>query len=350
MTDRRTFFSVAGAAVLPALLPVAAAAESLTGSGTPPPEPLVWPVVRKAAPGVHAFDGHTDTIPDVVGRFGVSPSLVIFTEGNHLMALLSDDIVGAFPAWAKAQPAYADLATDNVVVVTLPQPTVVQIIRTGAVSFGNLTLDFSRTAGTFPDIVMGGLDPLQQLRKLGVLEPAARNFSKSRSLALLVRKGNPLGIRGLTDVARTRARFAQADSNEAAAQARSHFFVETLIGKSGSDAIFANEVEHFPGRLGITHRDVPEMIARNYADVGFSPYHLVNYWVQSFPDLFELVPIEGSERFPNFEAFAQVADAPRPRARAAFTEFFFSHARDAYPKYGFAHMSDDEFGKTVALN
>ncbi len=155
------------------------------------------------------------------------------------MALLSDDIFGAFPVWAKAQPKYADLATDNVVVVTLPQPTVVQIIRTGSVSFGNLTLDFSRASGYFPDIVMGGLDPLQQLRKLGVLESAARNFSKSRSLALLVRRGNPLGISGLADVARTRARFVQADSAEAAAQARSHVFVETLIGKAGSDAIFA---------------------------------------------------------------------------------------------------------------
>jgi hypothetical protein len=348
MTDRRTFFSLAGAAAaLPAFAPIAAASAPVGVAASP--TPLVWPVVKKPASGIHAFDGHTDTVPDVVGRFGVPPSLVIFTEGNHLMALLSDDIFGAFPAWAKAQPAYADLATENVIVVTLPQPTVVQIIRTGAVSFGNLTLDFSRAAGTFPDIVMGGLDPLQQLRKLGVLEPAARNFSKSRSLALLVRKGNPLGIHGLADVERTRARFAQADSNEVAAQARSRVFVETLIGKPGSDTIFANEVEHFPGRLGITHRDVPEMIARNYADVGFSPFHLVNYWVQLFPDLFEIVPIEGSERFANFEALAHVADPPRPRARAAFTEFFFSHARDAYPKYGFARMTDDEFGRTVAL-
>jgi hypothetical protein len=65
-----------------------------------PPEPLVWPVVTKLQPGIRSFDGHTDTVPDVVGRIGTPPSLVIFTEGNHLMALLSADIVGAFPAWA----------------------------------------------------------------------------------------------------------------------------------------------------------------------------------------------------------------------------------------------------------
>src|SRR5262249_29242249 len=84
-----------------------------------PPEPLVCPVATKLQPGIRSFDGHPDTVPDVVGRIGTPPSLVIFTEGNHLMALLSADIVGAFPAWAKPQPQYADLDLDNIVVVTL---------------------------------------------------------------------------------------------------------------------------------------------------------------------------------------------------------------------------------------
>src|SRR6185437_13389672 len=79
-----------------------------------PPEPLVWPVVTRLPPGVRSFAGHTDTVPDVVGRIGVPPSLVIFTEGNHLMVLLSDDIIGAFPSWAESQPQYADLNLDNI--------------------------------------------------------------------------------------------------------------------------------------------------------------------------------------------------------------------------------------------
>src|SRR5215472_2692383 len=55
-------------------------------------EPLVWPVVAKLPPGIPSFVGHTDTVPDVVGRVGTPPSLVIFTEGNHLLVLLGDDI------------------------------------------------------------------------------------------------------------------------------------------------------------------------------------------------------------------------------------------------------------------
>jgi hypothetical protein len=156
-----------------------------------PLEPLIWPVVTKLQPGIRSFDGHTDTVPDVVGRIGTPPSLVIFTEGNHLMALLSVDIVGAFPAWASANPQYANLDLHNIVVVTLPQPVVIEMIRTGGIALGNLTLDVSRKSGFYPDIVMAGPEPLREVRRLGVIEPQARFFSRNRGLALLVREGNP---------------------------------------------------------------------------------------------------------------------------------------------------------------
>jgi len=313
-------------------------------------EPLVWPVVTKLQPGAPAFAGHTDTVPDIVGRIGTPPGLAIFTEGNHLMALLSDDIVGAFPSWAKSQPRYAGLDLENIVVVTLPQPIVVQMIRTGAIALGNLTLDVSRSSGFYPDIVMGGPDPLRQLRELGVVEPRARFFSKNRGLALLVPKGNPLGIRGLADVTRSGARLAQPDSVEVAARVRYRAAVEELIGKPAAEAFFAAEVERFPGRIGITHRDVPEMIARGYADVGITQYHLVSHWTRIFPDHFELVPIAGAERIFVKIAMGRVVDPLRPRSLEAFEEFFFSQARDVYPRHDFARMNDGEYGASLALD
>ncbi|HWX64130.1 hypothetical protein, partial [Bradyrhizobium sp.] len=41
-----------------------------------PAEPLVWPVVTKSPPGIRSFAGHTDTVPDVVGRIGTPAGLV----------------------------------------------------------------------------------------------------------------------------------------------------------------------------------------------------------------------------------------------------------------------------------
>jgi len=310
----------------------------------------VWPIVTKLQDGIRSFAGHTNTVPDIVGRFGTPPSLVIFTEGNHLMALLSEEIVGAFPSWAKSRLPYADLNLDNIVVVTLPQPIVVQTVRTGAIALGNLTLEFTRASGFYPDIVMAGPAPLQALRKLGVVEPRAKFFSSNRGRALVVRKGNPLGIHGLADVTRTGVRVAQADSVEAGARAGNRAAIEALIGKPAADAFFTNEVEHFPGRLGITHRDVPEMIARGYADVGLTQYHLISFWVRTFPNHFELVPIEGAERFPVKIAFSRVIDPLRPRAREAFEEYFFARAREIYPKYDFTRLDDDEYGATLSID
>jgi hypothetical protein len=307
--------------------------------------------VTKLQPGIRSFAGHTDTVPDIVGRIGTPASLVIFTEGNHLMVLLSDDIVGAFPSWAKSQPQYADLDLDNIVVVTVPQPIVVQMIRSGGIALGNLTLDVSRKSGFYPDIVMGGPAPLRQLRKLGVIVPQARFFAKNRGFALLVRKGNPLGIHGLIDVVSTGARIALPDAvEEAGSRARDRAAVEELMGKSAADAYFAAEVPHFPGRIGIVHRDFPEMVARGYADVALAQYHLISYWTRIFPNRFELVPVSGAERFFVKIAFGRVIDPLRPRALRAFDEFFFSRAREVYPRYDLAHMSDEEYGAALVLD
>ena len=348
MKRRRFLGSVLSAVALgSAQAHTASAAES---NVRVPSEPLVWPIAARRRPGVPAFAGHTNTVPDIVGDIGTPPGLVIFSEGNHLMVLLSDDVLGAFPAWAQSQAQYADLDLKNILVVTLPQPIVVQMIRAGGIALGNLSLDVSRASGFYPDAVLGGADPLKQLRKLGVLEPQARFFSKNRGRALLVRKGNPLGIHGLVDVARTGARLAQADAIEAGARAGNRAAIEQLIGKSAADAFFASEVEAFPGRLGITHRDVPEMLARGYADVGLTQYHLISYWTRTFPSHFELVPIAGAARLSVQIAFGRVINALRPRALTAFEEFLFSRARDVYPRYDFARMADDEYGASLALD
>src|SRR5262245_38249383 len=348
MLRRRAFLATALTAIGFSHVQGAPAAEQRTDRQ--PLDPLVWPLIDGHQPGIRTFAGHANTVLDIIGRIGTPPSLVIYSEGNHLMVLLSQDILGAFRPWAKTQPQYAHLSLDNVVVVTMPQPIVVQMMRTGAVALGNLTLDVSRASGLYPDIVMAGPAPLRELRTLAAIEPQARYFSRNRGRALLVRKDNPLGIHSLADVARAGARVAQADSVEASARAGNRAAIEALIGKPAADGFFANEVEHFPGRLGITHRDVPEMIARGYADVGLTQYHLISYWARTFPNHFELVPILGAERFPVKIALGRVIGPQRPEAARAFEEFFFSRAQDVYPRYDFARMSNDEYGAALAVD
>jgi hypothetical protein len=312
------------------------------------PQPLVWPLAIGLQPGLRSFVGHADTVLDVIGSIGRPPSLVIFSEGNHLMVLASADIVGAFSAWARAQPKYADLNLDNIVLVTLPQPILLQMVKTGGVALGNLILQTDRGSGFYPDIFMGYPDPLRQLRRLGVVEPQARFFCKNRGVALLVRKGNPFGIRDLGSVVRPGVRMALPDAGDVRAQCRAA--ADALLGKAGADTLFASEVRTFPGRLGIMHRDLPEMVARDYADAAFTWHHLVSYWAHIFPDHFEAIAIPGAEPFFTQIALARVNDPLRSLATTAFDEFFFSRARDVYPQYEFARMSDDEYSKSLTLD
>jgi len=190
-----------------------------------------------------------------------------------------------------------------------------------------------------------------------LLEPAAPVYPLRRGSqvcfrgpALLVRKGNPLGIHGLAGIPRTGARIALADVAEAAARARYRATIDELIGKSAADAVFAAEAPTFAGRIGIVHRDLPEMVARGYADAAFTQYHLISYWTRIFPKHFELVPVSGAERFFVKIAFGRVVDPLHLRALRAFDEFFFGRAREVYPRYDFARMDDNEYGATLRLD
>jgi hypothetical protein len=49
-------------------------------------------------------------------------------------------------------------------------------------------------------------------------------------------------------------------------------------------------------------------------------------------------------------ALGRIIDPLRPRALEAFEEFFFSRARDVYPRYDLARMSDEEYGAPLALD
>ena len=58
----------------------------------------------------------------------------------------------------------------------------------------------------------------------------------------------------------------------------------------------------------------------------------------------------GAEPFATQIALARVNNPLRSGAMRAFDEFFFSRARDVYPRYDFARMSDNEYGATLKLD
>jgi hypothetical protein len=310
---------------------------------------VVWKPIVSTPAAIPGLDGHTDTVPDIVGRLGVPIDLAIFTEGNHFPALLGGEIIGPFRLWAQTQPRYAALPLDNIVVVTLPAPMIVEVLLGHGIAFGNMTLAVSRASGFYPDIVMGGAPPLKQLRRAGIVDDQAHVFARNRGLSLLVASGNPLAIDKLFDLERASIRVVLASENEPGARSQYLAALSALLGEQATQAILAHELTVFPGRLGIQHRDVLYAIATGKADVGIIFHHLARYFAETYPQHCSMVTVRGADQFSSTIAMVPLRDPLRSLASQAFSEFFLRVAREVYPRYGFASMAGTEYDIAIHL-
>ena len=311
---------------------------------------VIWKPMIQPPKGLTKLNGFTDCVPDIVGRLGDRVDLAIFSEGNHFPALLGRDILEGFRTWVAKEPGYARTAVDNIIIVTLPQPRIVEMIEAGGITLGNLTLSVNRECGFYPDLVMGGAAPLRALRRLGVVEPTARIFARNRGPALLVRAHNPDNITGLDDLTRPDIRLVLATAGEPGARNQYFAALEALLGSNGTSRARQREVLDFPGRLGIQHRDVLQALAIGAANVGIIFRHLAEYYASAYPDLCTMIPLPGAEQFSGTIALTTVERPIRVIAARAFTKFFLDNAREVYPQFGFASMSEADYGAQLTLD
>jgi len=317
--------------------------------GSPSPVLFEWPSPNRAASPMPWLRGHTDTLPDIVGRMEPDADLTIFTEGNHLMVVVPAALE-EFRAWCKAQPEYGNLRLENIVLVTLPQPMIVQAILTGGLGLGSAVLPVAPGRGIYPDMVMGGPLPLRKLRAAGKVEATARLFAKNRGLAMLVRAGNPLSITSLGDLGGKGRRVVLATPSEPGARNGYLDAIRELAGDAAVEDILRAEVASFTGRLGIQHRDVPFALAQDLADAGIIFRHLAEYYQRTYPEIFEAVPVDGAERFGGAVAAALTPEGVRRPAARAFLEFYQARARELYPPAGFARLEYPEFWRELDLD
>ncbi|MBO0755138.1 MAG: hypothetical protein J2P54_04710, partial [Bradyrhizobiaceae bacterium] len=132
------------------------------------------------------LEGFTDALPDFVGPIDGSAELTIFTEGNHFPVLLPL-VFNRFPAWCESTKA-CHVDPRRILVVTLPQAMIVDILTKGGVQLGNAVIPVSRAQGIFPNLIMGGEEALHHLADAGIAERHATIFARHRGLGLLVRK------------------------------------------------------------------------------------------------------------------------------------------------------------------
>jgi hypothetical protein len=122
-----------------------------------------------------------------------------------------------------------------------------------------------------------------------------------------------------------------------------------MLGGGATESILVRETGMFPGRLGIQHRDVLHALVAGEADAGIIFHHLARYFANAYPQVCAMVTVPRAEQFSSTIAMASVIDPLRAKAAKAFAEYFLRVAPTVYPRYGFATITDAEYGAPLTL-
>ena len=246
--------------------------------------PLPWPSEAAKYPddNVRAFLAPASNVVLDFHGDPVKADLVVFSDGNHHMALEA-----AVRAFLDANPDVGD-----VFYTTTPPAPLVDALTGNGLVLGNLCI--SRK----PDVFIGPRKILEGLVDSGYVtrhEP----FAESRGNVLLVRKGNPKGIESVADllsddvILTCSNPVTEKASFEVYKEAISNMAQDTGINK---DALVTKLSVAGPKTVHsktIHHREVPELIAASEADAAVIYYHLALRYTRIFPDVFDLLDIGG---------------------------------------------------------
>lgn len=217
----------------------------------------------------------------------VRAQLVVFSDGNHHMAL--EECLRSFLA---AHPAVAD-----VFYATTPPGILLKLIELGSLRLGNLTVAVQ------PHVFISPPDILEQLVRRGLMQ-AHVPFMQSRGNVLLVRKGNPKRIQGIADLLRDDVRlFISNPATEAASYVVYRDTILNLARAAGLDmgkleALLAGGPPRLVHGETIHHREAPQALAGDRADVAVVYYHLALRYTRIFPRNFEFAPLGGTVQNP----------------------------------------------------
>ncbi len=207
----------------------------------------------------------------------ITAGAVVFSDGNHHMALEA-----ALTAFAEYNPNVGDIFY-----ATTPPRVIVDAMRDGGLMLGNMCLSVQ------PHVFISPTDVIDTLVSDGFVTQRAA-YKRSRGNTLLVRKGNPKDIRGIADLLREDVRFAI--SNPITEKASYSVYQQTLCslaeqaGLSGADMQAKIDDAAALSQL-IHHREIPQILGDDRADVAPVYYHLGLRYTRIFPEMFELVSL-----------------------------------------------------------
>lgn len=211
----------------------------------------------------------------------LTAKLVVFSDGNHHMALEA-----CCQSFLQRHPQINDIFY-----ATTPPRVILQSVLQGGLMLGNLNLCIQ------PHVFISPSKILDQLVSNNLMS-SHQAFAKSRRNVLLMKKGNPKNIMGIADLLRSDVQLTL--SNPVTEAASYEVYQQTLLAAANEQGLdvakFARLIEKGSADVvfgeSIHHREVPQTIFSDRADVAIVYYHLALRYTRIFPDDFELVEIE----------------------------------------------------------
>jgi len=268
--------------------------------GTPvidTPQLLDWPADRgTVAPNLN--DPTSNTLFDFHGTIS-SCDLVLSTEGNYHPALR--DVWPVFLGKFKDRPLHNSFYTTS-------PPIVVEQIKNRTAEFGNLYIT------CMPSVAVATKPVMDKLIHEGYADGPVYPLYRDRGAIILVKKGNPKQIRSVWDLGRNGVRLVTPNPRMEPGAFRN--YLATLYGIAAHDkhppqqmsaealidSIFNNaggDACKWLAGARIHHRDLPWSVAYGRADAAIILYHLGLFAVQTFPDMFDVVPLGGTVADPH---------------------------------------------------
>ena len=239
------------------------------------------------------YDPTSNILLDLHGVIS-SCDLILSTEGNYHPALR--DI------WPIFLSKFADHPLQNVFYTTSPPITFDQI-KNQILQFGNLHITCR------PSVAVATKAAIDKLVTAGYTEGPVYPLYRDRGAVILVKKGNPKHIQSVWDLGRKDVRFVTPNPAKEAGAFES--YLSTLYGIAANDKqppmqmtadLLINSIYNNVGDdpykwlagPRIHHRDLPWSVAYGKADAAIILYHLGLFAWQSFPDIFDIVPLGGT--------------------------------------------------------
>ena len=259
------------------------------------------------------------------------PDLVIFMAGNQYRVF--PELLPAFREWIKTQPRHRTAKVERIFYATTPPGRLIDAMDSGQLSLGNYWIDVQPDR-LWPDVFMTGPRQQRRLRKSSYIDGWSV-YARNRGVVLLVRAGNPKGIRGIQDMMRDDVSVAISSPDREPASYES--YSNTLRAQGGPqfpELLLKKSTTLSPAT--VHHRENPQFIYDGLADVAPMYYHFGEYLTSHMPEQFDYVMLPEKGNYRDELAISLIRNAPRKQAALAWIDFIRSDAAAAvYNRNGF---------------